>query len=229
MTIPPLLQLLSPLTQGTNTRFKSNQVSTFLHSFQRFLDEEVTAGMSNSSTPTSRSSMLTNDSLFLSPGVAARYYQNNTLAHSAGAAVDTYRVSNPSAKLAGKSGDYSAIIEKTAERYGVDPNLISAVIKQESDFNPNAKSHAGAIGLMQLMPGTARHLNVTDPYDPAQNIDGGTRYIRDMLDRYNGDVKLALAAYNAGPGNVDRYNGIPPFKETQAYVPKVLAAYQSFA
>jgi soluble lytic murein transglycosylase-like protein len=120
------------------------------------------------------------------------------------------------------STPYDGLIAEAAQRNGVDPALLKGLIRQESNFDPAARSGAGAVGLTQLMPATAAGLGVADPTDPAQAIEGGARYLRAQLDRFGGDEAKALAAYNAGPGAVQRFGGVPPYAETQAYVQRVL-------
>lgn len=133
-------------------------------------------------------------------------------------AIRTTRPVDPSAW----TGRYDDLVLEYASKQALRPELVRAVIQVESGFNPRARSPKGAMGLMQLMPATARELGVVDAYDPEQNIRGGTRYLRQLLDRYDGDERLALAAYNAGAGAVDRYGGVvPPYRETREYVRKV--------
>ena len=130
--------------------------------------------------------------------------------------------STPQAK-SGNVGSIDNVINSMAQKYGVDPTLIQQVVKAESGFNSKATSQAGAMGLMQLMPGTAASYGVQNAYDATQNVDGGTHFLKDLLDRFQGNVPLTLAAYNAGPGAVEKYQGVPPYKETQAYVQKIMA------
>lgn len=118
--------------------------------------------------------------------------------------------------------DLKRMIVDAAQRAGVDPVLFDALVASESSYDPNARSYAGAMGLTQLMPGTAKSLGVSNPFDPVSNLDGGAKYLSQMMSRFGGDVKLALAAYNAGPGAVEKYNGIPPYAQTQAYVQKIM-------
>jgi soluble lytic murein transglycosylase-like protein len=126
------------------------------------------------------------------------------------------------------SGRYDKLIRETASRHGVDYKLIKAVIHAESAFNHRAVSSKGALGLMQLMPATASDLRVYDPFDPQENMDGGTRYLKQMLLRFHNDISLSLAAYNAGPGTVTRHGGIPPYRETQMYIRKVKALMRRY-
>jgi soluble lytic murein transglycosylase-like protein len=126
-------------------------------------------------------------------------------------------------------GQYGPMIRAAAERHGIDPQVFENLVRQESGFNPNAGSGAGAQGLCQLMPATAKGLGVSDPRDPAQALEGGAKYLRQQLDTFHGDYTKALAAYNAGPGAVQRFGGVPPYAETQHYVKTILGSTGSAA
>ncbi|HZX47656.1 MAG TPA: lytic transglycosylase domain-containing protein [Nitrospirota bacterium] len=127
-----------------------------------------------------------------------------------------------------RQGEFNKLIADKSYQYGLDPALVKAVIAVESDFNPRAVSEKGAMGLMQLMPLTAKDLGVSNTFDPAANIDGGTRYLRYLLDYFNWDIELALAAYHAGKSRVERHFGIPPIPATHAYVKKVKSTYRTY-
>jgi hypothetical protein len=150
-------------------------------------------------------------------------------ARSAASEVNTYLDSRAQAQQtfsrAFTQQDIDAAIDQAAARHNVDPSLVRSVVKVESNFNPNAVSRKGAMGLMQLMPSTARSLNVSNPFDPQQNVDAGVRHLRRLLDSYGGDVRLSLAAYNAGSGAVARSAGVPHFRETQNYVRRITNLY----
>jgi len=149
-------------------------------------------------------------------------------ARSAASEVNTYldrAQAHQTLNRAFTAQDIDAAIDQAAARHNVDPSLVRSVVKVESNFNPNAVSRKGAMGLMQLMPSTARSLNVSNPFDPQQNVDAGVRHLRRLLDSYGGDVRLSLAAYNAGSGAVARSAGVPHFRETQNYVRRITNLY----
>lgn len=143
----------------------------------------------------------------------------------ASGAASLQTTSLPPISLLKTTSDIDQLINQASQQTGVPAKLIKAVVQQESNFNPNAVSKSGAAGLMQLMPSTAKSLGVSDVFDPGQNVLAGSKYLKQLLDKYDGKVDLALAAYNAGPANVDKYSGIPPFKETANYVRKISDMY----
>ena len=161
---------------------------------------------------------------FVSPSTSSTTDFNAQLAQAQGTTSPTATV----ASLGAGDSAYSDLISAAAGKYGLDANVLKGLIKQESGFNPNAGSSAGAQGLTQLMPATAASLGVTDVHDPAESIDGGAHYLRMQLDRFGGDYTKALAAYNAGPGAVERFGGVPPYAETRNYVSKVLGYADAF-
>lgn len=152
---------------------------------------------------------------------------SSTSANSSIASSSSTSSSALKSSTVGSNTSFADLINEASQKYGVKAELIEAVIKAESNFNANAVSSAGAEGLMQLMPLTAAGLGVSNPMDPAQNINGGAELLSSLLNRYDGNVQLALAAYNAGPGAVDSYGGIPPYTETQTYVQRVMSYYQA--
>jgi soluble lytic murein transglycosylase-like protein len=139
-----------------------------------------------------------------------------------------YQASGQAASGGAQSSEYNSLIETAAERNGVEPALLHGLIQQESGFDASAQSSAGASGLTQLMPGTAASMGVANPLDPAESIEGGARYLGQLLEQFSGNTTEALAAYNAGPGAVEQYGGVPPYAETQSYVSKVLGYAESY-
>jgi hypothetical protein len=191
--------------------------------------ESAASGSSEAGNPTRRSSLVywssTEHRFKPVPTSGAVMRAARTAASEVNTYLDGRAQTHQTLNRAFTQQDIDAAINEAAARHNVDPSLVRSVVKVESNFNPNAVSRKGAMGLMQLMPSTARSLNVSNPFDPAQNVDAGVRHLRKLLDSYGGNVSLTLAAYNAGSGAVARSAGVPHFRETQNYVRRITNLY----
>ncbi|WP_079524778.1 lytic transglycosylase domain-containing protein [Solibacillus isronensis] len=216
--------LMSDILNGQSLSSSLNGLGD-VNTFQQLMDSEQTSNsqQQNSAAQNYIASFLLNNSSNLTnlPGTFNGLSANNETSTIEQYMTDFTRKTDVENFFAGAE-TYQAEITAAAKKYNLPEKLITSVIKQESNFNASATSAAGASGLMQLMPATARYLGVSDRFDPAQNIMGGAKYLRQMLDQFDNNVETALAAYNAGPGNVRKYGGIPPFQETQNYVKKIM-------
>lgn len=216
--------LMSDILNGQSLSSSLNGLGD-VSTFQQLTDSEQTSNsqQQNSAAQNYIASFLLNNSSNLTnlPGTFNGLSANNDTSTIEQYMTDFTRKTDVANFFAGAE-TYQAEITAAAKKYNLPEKLITSVIKQESNFNASATSAAGASGLMQLMPATARYLGVSDRFDPAQNIMGGAKYLRQMLDQFDNNVETALAAYNAGPGNVKKYGGIPPFQETQNYVKKIM-------
>ena len=216
--------LMSDILNGQSLSSSLNGLGD-VSTFQQLTDSEQTSNsqQQNSAAQNYIASFLLNNSSNLTnlPGTFNALSANNETSTIEQYMTDFTRKTDVANFFAGAE-TYQAEITAAAKKYNLPEKLITSVIKQESNFKASATSAAGASGLMQLMPATARYLGVSDRFDPAQNIMGGAKYLRQMLDQFDNNVETALAAYNAGPGNVKKYGGIPPFQETQNYVKKIM-------
>lgn len=230
-----MLGLTNALSNNNNASYLMQLLGSGVFSgYPSGLDQLL--GDKSSSTATNYSQILNSLSSGSAPTNNSLYYNGSSPVYTPASVLknyaNSYNNATSSSRQAGPTSvssntNYDTIIKKAAATYDLPEKMIKSVIKQESGFNNHATSSAGAGGLMQLMPSTAKYLGVSNVYDAEQNIMGGTKYLKQLYNQFNGNFNLMLAAYNAGPGNVTKYGGIPPFKETQNYVNNIMSTYKA--
>ena len=226
----PQLQEIGEVLSNTSDRISQNQTEGKVNSAetgQASTEQTQTEQIKSEQTNTEQTNTEQTNTEQIKPEqtVSQETEEDSTDFTLSGSSKNEISLASISQKLSCPD-EYQSFFREASDTYGVDVALLEAVAKAESNFRADAVSSSGAIGIMQLMPFTAEELGVNAPYDPRENIMGGAKLLASLLDKYDGDKELALAAYNAGSGNVDKYGGIPPFQETQNYVPKVLGFYQ---
>jgi len=215
---------LQPLNKSTTGK----SIKSVKGSFQDMLNLHLKIAHGKAQNPTAKGNTPATDgedSLNILEGLDSEYYKKGVKKKTLAASFSNQN----SSKLGERIKKYKHLIEAKAKKYNLDPNLLAGLIRQESNFNPYAVSYCGAMGLGQLMPETARYLGVKDPFNASQNLDAAAKYLKEQLNTFGGSVDKALAAYNAGPGAVKRFRGIPPYKETQNYVRAIRSHYTQIA
>jgi soluble lytic murein transglycosylase-like protein len=219
-----MTEIIRPLQISEKQTLKNTKVAK-TGSFQKMLDGHMAKIRTTSENKSNQTKSLDFSNVELLEEMDSEYYAKGVKKKTLAGTFSARNKSNLDTRIK----KYQHLIDSKAKKHGLDPNLLAALVKQESNFNPYAVSHCGAMGLGQIMPETARYLGIKDPFNASQNIEGAAKYLKEQLNTFGGSVDKALAAYNAGPGAVKKYGGIPPYRETQNYVRAIKSHFKQIS